>query len=83
MAESKKRQYTAQEKVKIVLAMLKGESTQNELTSLYGVHSTQLYQWKKQVLDTLPEIFMVKKKPKDLEQEALIDELYRQIVNNN
>ena len=79
MAESKKRQYTAQEKVKIVLAMLKGESTQNELTSLYGIHSTQLYQWKKQVLDTLPEIFMVKKKPKDREQEELIDELYRQI----
>lgn len=79
MSESKKKQYTAQEKVKIVLAMLKGESTQNELTSRYGVHSTQLYQWKKQVLDTLPEIFTVKKKQKDLEKEELIDELYRQI----
>ena len=36
MAESKKRQYTAQEKVKIVLTMLKGECTQNELTSRYN-----------------------------------------------
>jgi transposase-like protein len=79
MPESKKRQYTSQEKVKIVLAMLKGENTQNELTSRYGIHATQLYQWKKQVLDALPGIFATKKKFKDREQEELIDELYRQI----
>ena len=79
MAGSKKKQYTAQEKVKIVLVMLKGESTQNELTSRYGVHSTQLYQWKKQVIDALPEIFTGKKKQKDQNQEDLVSELYRQI----
>ena len=59
--------------------MLKGESTQNELTSRYGIHSTQLYQWKKQVLDALPEIFAGKKKHKDQTQEDLVNELYRQI----
>lgn len=29
----------------------------NETSSEYGVHTTQITQWKKQVLDELPQIF--------------------------
>lgn len=50
-----RKSYTAEEKVKIVLTLLRGEMTQAEVTAKYGVHSTQLCHWKKQALSLLPE----------------------------
>jgi len=47
--------YTTEEKVKIVLDLLKEEQTQAELSSKYGVHATQLGNWKRQALEVLPE----------------------------
>jgi len=38
-------------KLRIALDAIKGEKTQNQITSEYGVHSTQLVKWKKQALD--------------------------------
>lgn len=37
------KRYSAQEKTKIVLEILKGELTQSQITAKYGIHSTQLY----------------------------------------
>ena len=34
--------YTAEEKTKIAIEVLKGESTMSELCSKYGVHANQL-----------------------------------------
>ena len=79
MMTSVRKSYTAEEKVKIVLTLLRGEMTQAEITAKYGVHSTQLCNWKKQALSFLPEAFSDKRKSIDQEQSALIDELYKQI----
>ena len=38
-----RKSYSAQEKAKIVLEILKGELTQQQITAKYGVHSTQLH----------------------------------------
>ena len=46
-----RKSYSAQEKAKIVLEILKGELTQQQITAKYGVHSTQLHNWKKQALE--------------------------------
>jgi putative transposase len=78
MATTRKR-YTAAEKAKIALEALKGTMTQNELTSKYGVHSTQIMAWKKQLIEAIPEIFAGKRLEKDIEQATLIEELYKQI----
>ena len=74
-----RKNYTAAEKGKIALEALKGTLTQNEITSKYGVHSTQILFWKKQLMESLPGLFSDKRREKDVAQETLIEELYKQI----
>lgn len=45
------RQYSAEEKSKIVIETIKGELTIAQITSKYGVHATQISNWKKQGLE--------------------------------
>jgi transposase-like protein len=45
----------------------------------YGVHPTQIAQWKKQALDELPEIFSSRRQKGEQEEEALKAALYQQI----
>ena len=63
----------------MALEALKGEKTTAGITSKYGVHATQINQWKKAVLAVMPEAFSRQRKRQEDDQQALIDELYRQI----
>ena len=58
---------------------LTGYKTANELAAEYGVHSTQIAQWKKQALDGLPELFSTRRSEQASSEEALIASLYQQI----
>jgi putative transposase len=78
MLQNRKR-YNAQEKTKIVLDILKGELTQNQLTAKYGVHSTQLYYWKKQALELISSGFSEKPERQARDKDELIRDLYQQI----
>ena len=53
----KRNQYTKQKKAEIVLELLKEEKTIAQISSEYGIHPTQLNQWKKTALEGLPELF--------------------------
>ena len=74
-----RKNYTAQEKAKIALDLLKGELTQSQITTKYGVHSTQLHKWKKKAIDGIASCFSDKNERQAQDQSALIDELYKQI----
>jgi transposase-like protein len=74
-----RKSYTGAEKGKIALEALKGNLTQTQLTSKYGVHATQVSTWKNQLLKAVPEIFSDKRQEKDISQEKLVSELYQQI----
>lgn len=78
MAQTRKR-HTAEFKRKVALEALKGEKTLNELTSEYGVHATQIKNWKQQALEGIDNAFASKKQSKDKAQEATINELHRQL----
>jgi transposase-like protein len=52
-----KKRYTPQQKAHIVLEMLKEEKTVAQLAAEHGLHPNQLYKWKAQVLDRLPDLF--------------------------
>jgi|SRR5579864_7150023 len=78
-----RKKYTAEEKAKIALEVLQGHLTQSQMTSKYGVHSTQLMSWKKQLLAALPEIFSDKRRVKDKNNKELLEELYKQIGRLN
>lgn len=71
--------YTAEEKTKIAIEVLKGESTMSELCSKYGVHANQLQRWKQRALEAISADFKTKSKINDTEQEELIKTLYEQI----
>ena len=77
-----RKKYTKQEKAKIVLELLREEKTVNQITAEYGVHPTQLAQWKKTALEGLPDLFEhkereLKKVTKEHQQE--VDQLYKKI----
>ena len=74
-----RKKHSTQTKVKVALEALKGEKTTAELTAKYGIHATQINHWKKAVLEILPEAFSSKRKRQEDDQQALIDELYKQI----
>ena len=71
--------HSTQTKVKVALEALKGEKTTAELTAKYSIHATQINLWKKAALEILPEAFSNKRKRQEGDQQALLDELYKQI----
>jgi len=78
MGDIRKR-YAAQFKAKIALEAVRQEKTLAQLSSEYGVHTNQIAQWKKQLIDGLPGIFSRGRKKAERESEEIQGELYRQI----
>jgi len=78
MANVRKR-YNAQEKAKIVLEVLKGDMTQSQIIAKYGVHNSQLYNWKKQAVEAIASSFSEKQERRSRDKDELIEELYQQI----
>ena len=58
---------------------IRGLKTTNEIASEFGVHTTQIGYWKKQALESLPEIFAINRGQSRDEDAALRDRLYQQI----
>ena len=58
MSEQRKK-YTSAEKAKIAIEAVKSEMTLAQISSKYGVHSTQINVWKKQLMAYLPDAFKV------------------------
>jgi putative transposase len=74
-----RKQYSSEFKAKVALEAIKGLKTINEIASETGVHPTQIAQWKKLVLDELPQLFSSRKSQEGKQQEELTATLYQQI----
>jgi transposase len=77
-----KKHYTAQQKAKIVLEILKEERSVAQIASEEGIHPNQLYKWKVEVLEKLPDIFEGERKNEkaaQAEHERKLKELYAEI----
>jgi len=77
--KSKRRNHSGQFKMKVALAAVKGDRPTAELASEFEVHPTQITQWKKQLLEALPEVFSRRRQRDQQQQDELTAELYRQI----
>jgi transposase-like protein len=53
----KRNYYTASKKSKIAIAAIEGKLTQAQLTSEYGVHPTQIKEWKQTALKAITDVF--------------------------
>jgi transposase-like protein len=74
-----RKHYSNDLKARVALEAIKGYKTANELAAEYGVHPTQIAQWKKQALDGLPELFSTRRSEQAKSEEDLIASLYQQI----
>jgi len=79
MNKTVKRQHSAAFKSRVAFEALRGEKTLAEISSQFGVHTTQINRWKKELVEGMQEIFTDKRKKRDLDQEGLIEQLYKQV----
>lgn len=76
----KRKQFTAQFKFKVALEAAGNQKTQGQIASQYGVHPTQIGQWKKELLKNGKSVFEKRSKGDAAEQAAQKEtELYEQI----
>lgn len=75
----KRRRFSADFKAKVALEAIKGQKTVAELAGEHGVHANQITQWKKQLLESLPEVFGRRRERDAAQQAELTDRLYQQI----
>lgn len=66
-------------KAKVAFEALRGEKTVAELTSIYGVHATQIKQWKTILQEGMGDLFTDKRHRHEQDQEELIESLYQQV----
>ena len=76
---AKRNRRSAQFKFKMALEAAKGTKTLSELSNEYGVHSTQISEWKSQLLKDGISVFSTTTARQQRDQEALQGELYEQI----
>ena len=74
-----RKRHEAKFKAKLALEAVKQEKTIAQLSSAYGVHTNQITQWKKRLIQELPGIFSSRRKKEDRKTEEIQAELYRQI----
>lgn len=78
MAKQRKT-YSAELKAKVALEAIKAQRTVNEIATHYEVHPNQVANWKKQVLDELPQLFSNARHRAAQDDELLKAQLYQQI----
>jgi transposase-like protein len=75
----KRRRFTAEFKASVVRAALRDDKTISQLASEYGVHPNQISEWKRVVLESLPDLFSHRKKSDEKERCEKEERLLRQI----
>ncbi len=76
---NQRKRHNAAFKTKVALAALRQDKTTNELTTEYGVHATQIHNWKKQALEAIPQAFSSQSSRQAQDRQAEIDKLHRQL----
>lgn len=78
----KRRTYSPEEKAKIVLEILREESTLNEISQKYGVSPQLISRWRTEFLENMPAVFDKKatemeklKQEHENEKEELINQI--------
>lgn len=74
-----RKRYSAEEKTRVAIEAIKGQKTLNELAADYGVHPSQITQWKKQALEEISTGFSGGRERREQTDEALVASLYQEI----
>jgi len=76
---NKRKRYSAEFKAKVALEALKEQKTLTELSNQYQIHSVQISNWKKQLIEGSSSIFNNSNNNNYRKQQILEDHLYQEI----
>jgi transposase len=79
MSTARRKIHTGSFKAKVGLEAIGEVKTANEIGQSYGVHPTQVRQWKKEILDQAGTLFEVKRGRKKADEQADPERLYSEI----
>lgn len=79
MSKKSRRKFSAEFKAQVGLEAVRGVESINAVAAKYEVHPVQVSQWKKEVLERLPEVFATKKPPGASDAEAREAKLFQKI----
>ncbi len=74
----KRRNHSSAFKARVALEAIKGEKTMSELADQFGLHPTQIQQWKKQLLEGSKDVFGASEKERK-HYESEVKELHAKI----
>lgn len=74
-----RRQHTPAFKKQVVLEILKGEKTRNEICSQFGIHPALADKWKSLVVSEMEKLFTGGMDFERKRDKELIEELYKQV----
>jgi transposase-like protein len=74
-----RRQFSSEFKFQVALEAVRNVKTVSQIASEYGVHPTQVGEWKKQLLDEGPHVFAQKANRQAHETAKTESDLYEQI----
>ncbi len=77
--KTQRNRYSAEFKARLALEVIKQERTLTEIASDHQVHPNLLMQWKRQLLESLPQVFADKRAKEQKFQEEKEAQLYQQI----
>lgn len=78
MSEKSRKSFSGQYKAKVAFEAIRGVKTVNEIAQEFGVHPTQVGQWKKELQTQASSLFDAKRGPKP-DPAANPDRLYSEI----
>ena len=74
-----RRRFSAEFKAKLALEAIKGQRTLTELAGEHQVHPHQITAWKKQLIESLPDVFGRRQVEDAARQEEKVNGLYQRI----
>lgn len=79
MSEKKRKVFSGEFKAKVALEAVRGVKTVNEIARDFGVHPTQVGQWKRELQEQAGSLFDAKRGPKPVDESSSPERLYSEI----
>ena len=79
MSETKRKVFSGEFKAKVALEAIRGVKTVNEIARDFGVHPTQVGQWKRELQEQAGSLFEARRGARPVDPSASPDRLYSEI----